>query len=105
MEDSHFRRQAPIGPYFADFACHAKRLVVELDGGQHGEKLHAKRDAARDAHMNSNGYRVLRFWNDDVMQNIEGVLHAIAEALSMPLPPTPDPSPPLRGGRGDRTAE
>ena len=105
MEDSHFRRQAPIGPYFADFACHAKRLVIELDGGQHGEHAHVVRDAKRDDYMKGEGYRVLRFWNNDVMQNIEGVMHVIAEAFATPLPPTPDPSPPLRGGRGSRTAE
>jgi very-short-patch-repair endonuclease len=105
MEDSHFRRQAPIGPYFADFACHVKRLVIELDGGQHGDELHAVSDAKRDAYMQNKGYRVLRFWNNDVMQNIDGVLDVIAEAVSAPLPPTPDPSPPLRGGRGNSSAE
>jgi very-short-patch-repair endonuclease len=99
------RRQAPIGPYFADFACHAKRLVIELDGGQHGEESNAARDNGRDAYMKANGYRVLRFWNNDVMQNLNGVLETIAGTLSAPMPPTPDPSPPLRGGRGNRTAE
>jgi len=102
---SHFRRQATIGPYFADFACHARRLAIELDGGQHGEELHVVRDARRDAYMQSHGYRILRFWNNDVMQNIDGVLHVIAEAAPAPLPPTPDPSPPLRGGRGSSTVE
>jgi very-short-patch-repair endonuclease len=105
---SHFRRQATIGPYFVDFACHAKRLVIELDGGQHGEELHVQRDLRRDAYMRTNGYRVLRFWNNDVMQNIEGVLELIAEAMSAPLPPTPDPSPPLAslvgGGESKRPA-
>ena len=52
--------------------------------------------------MQQAGYRVLRFWNNDVMQNTQGILEAIAEALSVPQPPTPDPSPPLRGGRGSR---
>jgi hypothetical protein len=55
----------------------------------------ARRDAQRDAYMKGSGYRVLRFWNNDVMQNIEGVLEAIADALSASPPPTPDPSPPL----------
>jgi very-short-patch-repair endonuclease len=105
MGDSHFRRQATIGPYFADFACHAKRLVIELDGGQHGDGLHAASDAKRDAYMQNSGYRVLRFWNNDVMQNIDGVMQVIAEAISALVPPTPDPSPPLRGGRGSRAAE
>jgi very-short-patch-repair endonuclease len=101
---SHFRRQATIGPYFGDFACHAKRLVIELDGGQHGEDAHLTHDARRDAYMKANGYRVLRFWNNDVMQNMEGVLEVIAAALSAPSPPTPDPSPPLAPlvGRGER---
>ena len=55
--------------------------------------------------MKGEGYRVLRFWNNDVMQNIDGVMHVIAEAVSAPLPPTPDPSPPLRGGWGSRDTE
>jgi very-short-patch-repair endonuclease len=104
LDGSHFRRQATIGPYFADFACHEKRLVIELDGGQHGTEIHARQDAERDAFMKSRGYRVLRFWNNDVMQNIDGVLEVIAEALAVPPPPTPDPSPPLRGGRGTPAA-
>jgi very-short-patch-repair endonuclease len=100
-KDSHFRRQATIGPYIVDFACHGKRLAIELDGGQHGEAAHAARDAKRDEYLRASGYRVLRFWNNDVMANIDGVLEVIAEALSAAAPPTPDPSPPLRGGRGD----
>jgi very-short-patch-repair endonuclease len=94
-DGSHFRRQATIGPYFAAFACHARRLVIELDGGQHGEQANAARDVERDAYLRANGYRVLRFWNNDVMQNIDSVLEVIAEALGAPLPPTPDPSAPL----------
>lgn len=72
---------ATIGPYFADFACHSNRLVIELDGGQHGHGLQASRDAARDAFLRTNGYRVLRFWNNDVLSNIDGVLTVIAEAI------------------------
>ena len=105
VADSHFRRQATIGPYFADFACHAAKLVIELDGGQHADGANIARDAKRDAYMKENGYRVLRFWNNDVMQNVDGVLQHIVETLSAPRPPTPDPSPPLRGGRGNSTAE
>src|SRR5690349_14014002 len=63
---SHFRRQATIGPYFADFACHTTKLVIEIDGGQHNETARARRDAKRDAYLKRNGYRVLRFWNNDV---------------------------------------
>ena len=104
MNGSHFRRQATIGPYFADFACHEKRLVIEMDGGQHNEGVQVGRDMERDAYMKASGYRVLRFWNNDVMQNLEGVLEVIAEALSAPLPPTPDPSPLLASlvGGGER---
>jgi very-short-patch-repair endonuclease len=98
---SHFRRQATIGPYFVDFACHRSRLVIELDGGQHAHGMQRQRDAERDRVLSRNGYRVLRFWNNDVMQNVEGVLSVIADALDTgSAPPTPDPSPPLRGGRG-----
>jgi very-short-patch-repair endonuclease len=78
---SHFRRQAPIGPYFADFACHTTKLVIEIDGGQHGQATQFKHDVKRDAYLSRNGYRVLRFWNNDVRQNIEGVLSVICEAL------------------------
>jgi very-short-patch-repair endonuclease len=103
VEGTHFRRQATIGPYFADFACHTRRLVIELDGGQHNFGEQAKRDVERDAYFRENGYRMLRFWNNDVLSNVHGVLEVISEAVSEP-PPTPDPSPPLRGGRGDRPA-
>lgn len=100
--DAHFRRQATLGPYFADFACHTNRIVIELDGGQHGEAVHAERDQARDAYFRAQSYRVLRFWNNDVMQKLDGVTTVIADALQSVVPPTPDPSPPLRGGRGTR---
>ncbi|MEW6452037.1 MAG: DUF559 domain-containing protein [Pseudomonadota bacterium] len=66
------------------------------------QRLQAKRDVARDGFLESNGYRVLRFWNNDVMQNLDGVVSVIADALESVVPPTPDPSPPLRGGRGTR---
>jgi very-short-patch-repair endonuclease len=99
--ESHFRRQATIGPYFADFACHSKRLIIELDGGHHAEGAQVQRDAEREAYLKRNGYRVLRFWNNDVLENIDGVLTAIMQELdATPMPPTPDPSPPLRAGRG-----
>jgi very-short-patch-repair endonuclease len=79
---SHFRRQATIGSYFADFACHEKRLIVELDGGQHNEPEGLEADKKRAAFLESRGYRVLRFWNNDVLGNIEGVMTMIVEALS-----------------------
>ncbi len=72
-----WRRQMPVGPYFADFACFAERLIIELDGGQHSPDV----DAARTRFLESQGYRVLRFWNNDVLANIDGVLTSIDNAL------------------------
>jgi very-short-patch-repair endonuclease len=101
IDGVHFRRQAPLGPYFADFACHTTRVAIELDGGHHGDGVYAERDRDRDAYLSNQGYRVLRFWNNDVITNIDGVLSVIADVVTGKMtPPTPDPSPPLRGGRG-----
>jgi very-short-patch-repair endonuclease len=94
-----FRRQAPIGPYIADFLCHAARLVIEIDGGQHFEAAHARRDASRDAFLTGKGYRVLRFNNHDVVTNRAGVLETIIAALEHA------PSPPLPRKRGRGRAE
>jgi very-short-patch-repair endonuclease len=83
-------------------------VVVELDGGQHGFGAQAKRDQKRDEYLRQNGYRVLRFWNNDVLRNTNGVLEMIVEALASEAPPTPDPSPPLAslvgGGESRRRA-
>lgn len=76
-----FRRQAPIGPYIADFICHAARLVVEIDGAQHGFDDGLARDAARDAWFASEGYRVLRFWNGQVLHEHASVLDTIYAAI------------------------
>ncbi len=73
-----FVRQEPIGVYVADFACRERRLVIEVDGGQHAESA---RDAARDRFLRGEGYRILRFWNTDVLQNREGVLAVILNEL------------------------
>jgi len=78
---THFRRQVPVGPYVADFACLASRLVIELDGSQHGEKLNKVRDEARTRWLESEGYRVLRFWNNDLIENLEGALEVVYAAL------------------------
>jgi len=78
---THFRRQATIGPYFADFACHERRLVIEVDGGGHAMPDQADSDARRTAFLNSRGYRVLRFWNHEVLNEIDAVLEAIHAAL------------------------
>ncbi len=69
-----FVRQQAIGPYVVDFVCRAEWLVIEVDGGQHSESAH---DRGRDATLASEGYRVMRFWNTDVLKNIDGVLQAI----------------------------
>jgi very-short-patch-repair endonuclease len=78
-----FRRQQPIGPYIADFVCHEARLIVEADGGQHANSA---ADQRRTEFLNSAGYRVLRFWNHDIIGNSEGVVQVIAEALDTPHP-------------------
>jgi len=77
-ESFKFVRQEPIGPYVADFVCRDHKLVLEVDGGQHAESA---RDAARDRFLRGEGYRILRFWNTDVLQNREGVLSAILNDL------------------------
>jgi very-short-patch-repair endonuclease len=93
-----FRRQAPIGPYVVDFVCHAARLIIEVDGGQHFEPGHVAYDARRSAYLAARGHRVLRFSNLDVMTNKSGVLEAIAAALDRSKSPLP--SPPPQAGEG-----
>ena len=85
-----FRRQVMIGDYVVDFCCESARLIIELDGGQHVESAAA--DAKRTADLEARGYLVLRFWNNDVLRNIDGVLEAIIDTLS-PVPPHPTPLP------------
>ena len=82
MAGAKFRRQHSIGPYICDFACVEVRLVVELDGSQHVEQ--SEYDARRDAFLRSNGLRILRFWNNDVLIRTEAVLETIYEALHRP---------------------
>ena len=95
FKQHHFRRQATIGPYFADFASHKLRIVIEIDGGQHAVSAS---DGERTRYLDANGYRVLRFWNNEVFENISGVLSTIDTAIHADRPPTPDPSPPQAGG-------
>jgi len=78
---SHFRRQAPIGPYFADFACHRTRLIVEVDGEQHGFDAERRYDEARTRFLEQTGYRVLRFWNADVLHDLDAVVETICASL------------------------
>ncbi|MHB1110978.1 MAG: cobaltochelatase subunit CobN, partial [Devosia sp.] len=91
----HFRRQVSIGPYFADFACHHPKLIVELDGDTHGTDEARVHDARRDAFLASAGYRVLRFTNRDVATNRDGIWQVIDATLTELAPPSP-----LRGGAG-----
>jgi len=79
LEGMKFRRQVPLGPCVVDFLCERARLVVEIDGGQHAEQT--DRDAARSEWLSARGYRVVRFWNDEVLENLEGVLEAIRGLL------------------------
>jgi very-short-patch-repair endonuclease len=88
---SHFRRQVVLGRYIVDFASHGLKLVIEIDGGQHA--VQSKRDAARTKFQESEGYRVLRFWNNEVLGNIDGVLEMIQSACLT----TPTPTPPHKG--------
>jgi very-short-patch-repair endonuclease len=83
----HFRRQVPIDGLIVDFACYSARLVIEVDGGQHNEARGKAADEKRDAFLTRNNFRVLRFWNNDVLGNTEGVIEMIIAAL--PPPPTP----------------
>jgi very-short-patch-repair endonuclease len=76
-----FRPQHAIGPYVADFFCHSARLVIELDGGGHDEDHQRQSDEVRTRYLETQGYKVLRFWNNDVTQNMDGVLDTIADQL------------------------
>lgn len=93
MQGAHFRRQAPFRQYVLDFVCNEVRLVVELDGGQHAER--ADHDERRTRLLESEGYQVLRFWNNAVFENLEGVLQTISDALQTRLqkPEKKDPPP------------
>jgi very-short-patch-repair endonuclease len=99
-----FRRQFPLGPYFADFVCLPARLVVEVDGSQHSDVSQAAHDLRRTAWLSRNNFRVIRFWASEVMTNTSGVMEGIEAALREPLPQNiqrdaPDIlPPPARGG-------
>jgi very-short-patch-repair endonuclease len=79
MEGAKFRFQSPVGPYAPDFLCVEAKLIVELDGGQHGVEI--EKDAARTKWIEAAGYHVIRFWNNDVLTNTEGVLEVIRMAV------------------------
>jgi len=94
FEGLSFRRQTLIGHFIVDFVCHDHQLIVKIDGGQHAEST---KDIERDRWLASKGYRVLRFWNSDVLKNQTAVLQAIVDAVRKNTP-LPNPSP--QGGRG-----
>ncbi len=97
LEGFKFRRQQPIGPYIVDFVSFEKKLVVELDGGQHA--IEKEKDKRRDLWLKEEGYEVLRFWDNEVFENLEGVLEVRKTRL---LSPSPNPSHQGRGNyRGD----
>jgi very-short-patch-repair endonuclease len=90
LDGLKFRRQMPIASYVVDFCCESARLIIELDGGQHTTR--SESDAKRTAVLEAQGYLVLRFWNNDVLRNIDGVVESIIDTLR-PVPPHPNPLP------------
>jgi BirA family biotin operon repressor/biotin-[acetyl-CoA-carboxylase] ligase len=88
VEGAKFTRQHPIGNFIADFACRSLRLAIELDGGQHSGNL---TDANRTRIIEAHGYRVIRFWNNEVLGNIDGVLQVIAQEIAIARNQTPLP--------------
>jgi len=93
--DLKFKRQKPLGCYIVDFVCVERRLIVEIDGGQHAEQV--EYDQRRDVWLRNQGYTVLRFWNNEVLQQLEGVLEQIRLAITL----SPGPSPTsVRGEQG-----
>ena len=101
LQGYKFRRQAAIGPYIADFVCFSAKVVIELDGGQHNEDEKKLYDANRSAWLEAQGFRVLRFWNHHVFENLEGIAEVIWRALQehaqLVEPPPPSPALPTRG--------
>ena len=81
LDGVKFRRQQQIGNYIVDFVCFEKRVIIEIDGGQHNEASYEEKDKRRTHSLEQKGYRVLRYWDNDVLQNIEGVLEHIRMAL------------------------
>ena len=94
LKQLKFRRQLPISGYIVDFVCLEEKLIVEVDGGQHNDRQ--VQDARRTAVLEKSGFRVLRFWNNDVLEKLDSVLEEILRAVD--APPSPQPSP--ASGRG-----
>jgi len=97
LKGEKFRRQQPIGPYVVDFVHFGTRLIVKADGGQH---IDAPHDERRDAWLRAQGFKVMRFWNNEIMSNLDGVLATVMAAVTE-LPPLPRPSP--TRGEGAKT--
>jgi very-short-patch-repair endonuclease len=88
----HFRRQVPRDGYILDFACLRNKLIIEIDGGQHNDDANLARDRKRDEHFRKQGFDVLRFWNSDVNENLNGVLERIFGVLQSQTTSTPTPA-------------
>ena len=105
FDNRKFRRQVPIGPYIVDFLCESARLIIEVDGGQHSEQR--RYDAIRTQWLRTQGYEVVRFWNNEVAGHLDGVMDAVADALKRPRnyphprPLSPSPSPKGEGSTFD----
>ena len=86
-----FRRQFPIGNYIVDFICREKKIIIEIDGGQHNEPQNTDYDISRTKFLYSSGYKVVRFWNNEINDNIDGVYEKLKEVFEI-TPPQPSPS-------------
>jgi very-short-patch-repair endonuclease len=100
LNDQKFRRQHPIGPYIVDFVHFGARLIIEADGGQHNSSVS---DATRDAWLKRQGFTVLRFWNNEILQNTEAVLEVILMTVAKGTAPSPPA--PLPKGEGRKTVQ
>ncbi len=98
LENLKFRRQEQIGHFIVDFVCYEKSLIVEADGGQHA--VEHEKDENRTLWLNSQGFRVLRFWNHEIMTNTEGVIETIRNNCLSDISPHPDPLP--QRGEGEK---
>ena len=97
-----FRQQVPIDHFIVDFACLSRRLIVEVDGGTHSTDREVAREARRERYLKDQGFRILRVWNADVRENMEGAMDTIVAVLDTP---TPDPSPQGGGGHVRRARQ
>src|SRR5260370_16996069 len=98
MDGRKFRRQHPLGMYIVDFVCLESRLIIEVDGDSHADDRREALDTHRTAFLEKLGFKVLRFWNDYVLTDLDNVTETIFYALAGTAPPSPHPSPPPRDG-------